>query len=755
MQCPECGVENRKDSKYCAQCQASLVILCPNPECGAENICNSRFCDECGCALLANEAVDDNSSAEIKSTESDTLHAPDAVRRRLSVMYCDIIDSTLLTRKDDENWREALNNFRGICKKVFDKYEGYLARHEGDATMGYFGHPEAHEDDVSRTVLAGLEIVELTNAANQDLKSVYGIELHVRVGIDTGPAVVGGKGELPVGEPLNAASRVQNVAKPDTVVITDRTRRLLPHVFNLEDLGTHELRNLEPTNLFRVVGQNSSSGLRREERAVGPLVGRDGDLGLLLDRWKRVTEGQGQAVTLIGEPGIGKTRLVQALKREIRGQVRAYIECRGSDLHQSSALYPVIDHFVRAARIERTDDNESKRAKLRELLQDIDNAEEALPLVANLLSIEWEVEPPTILGQSSQRVRERMLEILVDLALKSADRGPTLIVFEDVQWFDPSSLERLERFIPLIQTVALYVVMTARPEPEFTPPWRAHPYSSQISLDRLQKNPINEMINGIAGGRALPADLRDQIATRTDGVPLYIEAVTRMVLESDLSQDRDNHSVTVPELAIPSTLMDSLTSRLDRLETDRPVAQVAATLGREFPYELLKTVSEWNDDELEQDLARLVSADLLYRMGSSPRKAVYRFKHALIRDAAYGLLTRKNRRKYHNKVGNTLQKHFQETVRSHPEVVAYHYSQAGQTEKAVDYWERAGNNAVLRSAHQEAAEHFEKGLDQLTGVDDRPKRIKKELDLQLSLGNSLRATLGWSADRSARRTPGH
>lgn len=742
MRCSACGFENRDRAKFCGGCGTLLALNCP--ECGTVISPTSKFCDSCGAAAptdLADRLPNADDLTANRRRAPDTVVAMAANRRQMSLMCCDLVDSSSLAHKlDPEDMRYAINNFHQISKEIIEQYEGYYAQYMGDGFMAYFSYPIAHEDDAYRAVLTGLRIIEAIRLFNIDLKKKHNIQLRLRVGVDTGQVVVD---EFVVGEPANIASRVQAAASPDTVVITEATKRLLPvDVLTYQDLGVHELKNVGPLRLFRVAERKGRDVPAGETRSTRPLIGRGKQLGLLSDHWDLVKDGFGQVVIVAGEAGIGKSKLIQGFQAEIGPEAHTSLTFQGSPFHRNTMLHPVIENIQLAANILPADGDDEKLLKLDDFLKQFSSSERMLPLFSRLLSISGQASASHI---PSQRLLQQTLEMLVELALQHTNQGATLFIFEDIHWFDSTTMNLLELLIPLIRNERAFLLLTTR---STSTPQLQEKYSlTQIALARLRLNEVEGLIQAISGNKVLPHGFHTQILNKANGVPLYVEELTKMVLDDEFMEDakNQNHLLSEPDFAIPLTLRDPLTSRVDRVK-GRRVLQLAATLGRKFSYELLLAASSLDGEVLSKELRHLVAAELLYQKGTVLQEATFEFKHSLIRDAAYELLTKAERETYHKRVGSLLEERFSETARAHPEIVAYHYTQARGYEKALHYWYEAGKQAAARSAHNEAIGHLSQGLHQIPNIDDPMLRSKSELLLQTLLGNSLRATKGWSID---------
>jgi predicted ATPase/class 3 adenylate cyclase len=659
----------------------------------------------------------------------------------MSLLSCDLVDSSILAHNlDPEDLRYAINNFHQISKQIIEQYEGYYAQYMGDGFMAYFSYPIAHEDDAYRAVLAGLKMIEAIRHFNVDLKKKHNIELHLRVGVNTGQVVVD---EFVVGEPPNIASRVQAAAGPDTLVITEATKHLLPpDAFSYQDLGVQELKNVGALRLFRVVERQERDDSVIEPRLVRPLIGRRRQLDLLSDHWDLVRDGIGQVVIVTGEAGIGKSKLVQGFQLELGAEAHTSLRFQGSPFHRNTMLYPVIEHIQLAAKILPADSDDEKLTKLQVFLRQFDSLKRMLPLVSRLLLIS---EPASTRHMPSQTLLQQTLDILIEMVLQYTNRGATLFIFEDVHWFDSTTMILLEMLIPLTRNERAFLLLTTRST--YTPQLQEKYYLTQIALARLRANEVDDLIQAITGDRVLPRSVHTQILNKANGVPLYVEELAKMVLDAEVIKYAKDQLdlISEPDLKIPLTLRDPLTSRVDRVK-GRRVLQLAATLGRKFSYELLLAVSSLDREVLSGELRHLVSAELLYQKGTTLQEATFEFKHSLIRDAAYALLTKADRETYHKRAGSLLEERFSETAEVHPEIVAYHYTQARSYEKALHYWYEAGKQSAARSAHNEAVGHLKQGLNLIPNIDDLRLRNKLELLLQTSLGNSLRATKGWSIE---------
>jgi class 3 adenylate cyclase/predicted ATPase len=758
MRCASCGFENPEGLRFCGKCGTILSPLCP--QCGFDNPLGFAFCGQCGTPLSAQPARkrkpkpaqqtakrDKRSRAKPQFPKAPRPPSPEAERRQLTVLFCDLVGSTALSAQlDPEELREVERAYQRLCAAVIDRFEGHLAKYIGDGLLVYFGYPVAHEDDAQRAVRAGLEI---TGAITElPLPPYIRLQqpLQVRIGIHTGLVVAGemGTADQPehlaiVGETPNLAARLQEKAAPNTVLISAATYRLIEGYFTCCDLGLVDVKGMpDPVQVYQVV-EESGVHSRLEVAAtkgLTPLIGREEDLALLRRHWARAKEGGGQAVLLSGEPGIGKSRLAQALKEHVIQEGATWLEFHCSPYFQNTAWYPIIEHLHRVLQFDRTDAPQTKLAKLQRTLAQYHFPQaDTVPLLAALLSLPYpEGCPPLTL--SPQKQKQRTQEALVAWIVEEAERNVVSCTWEDLHWADPSTLEILQLYLDQVPTTRLLALLTFRPE--FRPPWAMRSHMSQITLSRLSRTQIEEMVEKVTGGKALPTEVVQQIVAKTDGVPLFVEELTKMVVESVGTP----HASPLLPLAIPATLQDSLMARLDRLGSAKAVAQLGATLGREFSYELLQAVSSLDEAMLQQELAQLVDAEFLFQRGLSPQ-ARYIFKHALIQDAAYQSLLKSMRQQYHQQIAQVLEERFPETKETQPELIAHHYTAVGLIAEAIPYWKRAGENASRRSAYAEAINLFTRGLELLKTLPDTPEHTQQELTLQMTLGAVLHITKGF------------
>ncbi|RMF86874.1 MAG: hypothetical protein D6736_14115 [Nitrospinota bacterium] len=672
------------------------------------------------------------------------------------MLFCDLVDSTTLAGQlDPEDLREVIQAYQAACAGVIERFEGHIAQYLGDGLLVYFGYPQAHEDDARRAVRAGLGMVDALGILNTRLEQEYGVRLAVRVGMHTGLVVVGEMGaggrqeQLALGETPNIAARLQGLAAPDTVVMGEATYRLVQDAFTTEDYGSHALKGIAGRQqVYRVVQAKGTQ--RRVEipdawRRV-PLVGRDTEVMLLRERWAQAKAGQGQVVLLSGEAGIGKSRLVQALKDHIAEEVHTCQECRCSPYHTNSTFFPLLELLRHTLHWHPHDSAEEKLHKLEKTLaQKHLDIKTALPLFTTLLALPLPEDQYTPLPSPSPHQRHQTMDAFLQIMWALTVEHPVLFILEDLHWIDPSTLELLDRLIEQGSTRRLLLVLTCRPT--FHPPWPLREHLTFLPLRRVSRHHAEQMVARITGNKPLPAEVLEQIVVKTDGVPLFVEELTKMVLESGwLRETAVGYTLArpLPTLPIPATLHDSLMARLDRLGTAKGMAQLGATIGRQFSYELLQALAPRDESTLQQELGRLVAAELLYQRGVPPH-ATYLFKHALIQETAYQSLLKSTRQQYHQQIAQVFVARFPETVETQPELVAHHYTEAGLSRQAVEYWQRAGQHAIERSAHLEAIEHLTKGLAVLKALPDTPEHTQQECNLQISLGSALMAAKGWSA----------
>ena len=702
-------------------------------------------------AALRGDAGSRAPSADAATPPSTPSASPEdrAERRQVTVMFSDLVGSTALSaRMDPEDLREVISAYQKCVAETVGRFGGFVAKYMGDGVLIYFGYPQAHEDDAERAVRAGLELVAAVGALKTRAP------LQTRVGMATGLVVIGdliGSGasqeQAIVGETPNLAARLQGVAEPDSVVIAESTRSLVGNLFELEDLGSQELKGvagvvrawaaLRPASVESRFDALHASGLTE-------LVGREEELEILLRRWSKAKTGEGQVVLLSGEPGIGKFRLTAALLERIASEPHTRLRYFCSPQRTDSALFPITSQMERAARFAHNDTFQVKLDKLDALLTQSSTPHQDAALLSEMLSLPNDGRYPALELTPQQR-RQKTLEALHVQVEAFARKNPVLMIFEDVHWADPTSLELLGRGVNRIANLPVLLLITFRPE--FEPPWIGQSHVAALTLNRLTRDEVGMTIDRIAGNRLLPANIRQDIIERTDGVPLFVEEMTKAVLEVDSQSAAERMAAVVPSplLAVPATLHASLMARLDRLgSTAKQLAQIGAAIGREFSYALMAAVARKAEADLASALDRLTAAGLLFRQGAPPY-ATYLFKHALVQDAAYGTLLREPRRALHIRIAETLESQFAEIAENQPELLARHCTEAGLIEKAASLWGKAGQRSLERSALVEAAEQLTRALGQIATLPATPALRREEIKLQVALITPLIHVKGYSA----------
>ena len=690
-------------------------------------------------------------AANLERTRSGNERRPAAAhgeRRQLTALFCDLVNSTEHgSRMDPESWREMIRRYADACARAIEHFDGHVFQFQGDAVVACFGYPRAHEDDPERAIRAALRILESMPA----LVLPDGGGLQARAGISTGLVVIDDikSGERSaIGETMNLAARLQAVAEPGTIVVSDATHRLAGGAFEYEDRGNHALKGIpQPTRVWRVVGSGrAESRFAAMRGGSSPFVGRDREVALLLERWELARQGHGQAVILSGEPGIGKSRILHALHDRL-GAATPDIQLQCSPFYVSTAFYPVADWLERELGFAAGEDAATRLDRLEALMV----GRYACPLrdvalVASMLSLPI-VERYEPLALTPQRQREETIRALVDLIEGASRRSATLMLFEDVHWADPTTIQMLDLLVRRLDSLPLLLLVTHRPE--FQQKWGLHAHVKVVALSRLSAEHSTSLAAGLAGLR-LPIGLLEQIVARTDGVPLYVEEVTRALLEAHADDGGKSHPrPPASAVTIPATLRDSLMERLDRLDADKSIAQIGAVLGREFSREMLRAVAPVSEPELDRGLERMLRSGLVVRRGT-PREAIYAFRHALIQDAAYDSLLKSSRQQLHQKIAGALEERFPDTREKKPELLGHHYSAAGAHERAAAFWLKAGKSAAERSANLEAISHLGRGLEALKAAGHRPEHDAQELQLQTLLGNALMATKGYGAPEVGR-----
>jgi len=698
-----------------------------------------------GARLKLLRAVAAFSTGQTPISPEITTPAPrtDAERRQVTVMFADLVGSTALSaRMDPEDLREVISAYQKCVAKTVQRFGGFVAKYMGDGVLVYFGYPQAHEDDAERAVRAGLELVGAVSALKPNAL------LQTRIGIATGMVVVGdliGSGEAQergiVGETPNLAARLQGIAEPNAVLIAESTRRLLGNLFQLENLGAKDLKGIAgPMRAYAALRASSAEGRFEALHASGltALVGREEELELLLRRWSRAKTGEGQVVLLSGEPGIGKSRLTAALLEHVAAEPHTRLRYFCSPQHTDSAFYPIIGQMERAATLAHDDTPQAKLDRLDAMFAQTSTSKQDAALFAEMLSLPNDGRYPA-LDLAPEERRHRTLEALTAQLAGLAGKRPVLMIVEDTHWIDPTSLEAFGRTVDQIKTLPVLLIVTFRPD--FNAPWVGRSHVMSLTLNRLGEREAAAIIARLVGNKELPADVMTEIVERTDGIPLFVEEMTKAVLEAEGEGEAQRTAAAVPSpaLAVPASLHASLMARLDRLGPAKEVAQIGAAIGREFSHPLLAAVVRKPEAELRSALDRLITAGLLFRQGLPPH-ATYLFKHALVQDAAYGTLLREPRRALHARIAETLEGQFADIAESQPELLARHYTEAGLIEKAVSFWRTAGQRSLARSALLEGAEQLKRALDQIATLPATPDLHGEEIKLHVAFANALALT---------------
>jgi len=751
MKCASCGCATRDGQRFCEACGAALEKKCPG--CGATASPVARFCGTCGATFSADAPAP---APVATQAAAPPLKRNEGERRQLTVLFADVVGATTLSgRVDPEALRALLLAYQQVCVECTERYGGHIHQYAGDGVLAYFGYPVAHDHDAERAVLAALDIVEGTRLLSANLRQRGEAEIAVRIGIHSGMVVVGemGAGNVrevhAIGETPNIAARIQGEAAPDSVCVSAATVRLLGPRFQSRSMGVRPLKGVAKEIELFGVDAALADAHPQVARPSAPLIGREKELLHLQERWAVARSGQGQAVLISGEGGIGKSRLLAAFRESAGADAPAWRNVFCSPFYQNSALHPMIDLIERGVLRDGGDLPAERSAALSRALEAAGLGDETtFALVASLLGVAGANEA-SLSGLAPDQRKRRTLDALIAWLSADAQVAPLVMLVEDLHWIDASTRDLIGTLLERIAHLPIMVVLTFRPE--FVPAWALHGQISTLPLARLTAEQCALVALGVSGGKALPAHIVEAVARRTDGVPLFVEELTKAMIEAQAVADSEAPSLRTAAgaaaLEVPATLRDSLTARLDRLGDAKMVAQVASVLGREFDYALLHAICGLPQAELEQRLAALNRAEIIHQRGIPPRSH-YVFKHALIQESAYDTLLKGTRSQYHRLAANAYVEEFADVAQVHPELVAHHFSRAVMPAQAIGYWQRAGEVAVLRSGYSEALGHLGAALEQLALLPESPERMKTELALRVKIGPALVAIKSASSQES-------
>lgn len=747
MRCNKCDYENPEGMRFCGQCATPLDFPCPT--CGTINPVDFKFCGQCATSL--------SHSGNVSQISSDRQRAE---RRQLTVLFCDIVGSSTLSEiLDPEELRDLMSEYHAVCTEVVSRHGGHIAQYLGDGVLIYFGFPIAHEDAARRASQVGLELVSRVSSITYQIQDSLSPgtdaqHLQVRVGIHTGLVVVGeisagDKRSLALGETPNIAARVQDLATAGCVVVSETSHRLLGDGFHCSSLGQHKLKGFSrPLELFHVhnLNQIHRGSIFSQYRARSRVIGRDTETQLLLEKFGQARKGIGQIALLGGEPGMGKSRMVQTLYEQLAQGDCFLLECGGTAYYQNSYLFPVIDMLRRTFRLHKQLNDEQRLQHIETRIRYLNLDTSAMvPVLAELLSIPLNNHYPTTAESTPQQKKQQTLNTLTTLLKCIAQQRLVVLIVEDLQWIDPSTIELLIQLADQPGLSNIFALFTFRDE--FTAIWPSHAHLTRINLNRLTRKQSGEMILELCHHKMLPQDVFNEIINKTDGIPFFIEELTAALLKSELMAEKSGHfelSTPLSDFGIPSSLQDLLMSRLDNLGDEKSLAQIGSILGREFEHEVLQVISSRDEQSFGQGLDHLINADLFLQHGQRP-KALYRFRHALIREAAYHSLLKRTRQKYHQHIAKLLQEHFPQMVQENPELLAHHYTEAGDLGEALKNWLIAGHMALEHSANLEAINHLGEGLKVLEKLPESEQKQTSELALQTCLGQAYMMTRGYAA----------
>jgi len=768
MRCLKCNSTNHSNRRFCSSCGSQIARVCS--KCDFENLFEDHFCGGCGTEIgswaepeVKSKTISSSAQTEPNPKEHSwevlNKKSPAAERRQLTILFSDLVDSTALSiRLDPEELREIIRSYQSVCSKVIKDNGGEVARYIGDGIMAYFGYPQANEDDAERAVHSALGIVDAVNKLNHKFKLIDGNRLAVRVGIATGMVVAGdliGDGAAEqsavVGETPNLASRIQQHGKPNEIVISDQTRQMVATEFSLTDLGKRQIKgSSRPIQIWKVrrsIPRRARLPATKAATSID-MVGRENETNLIIGCWQSATLGQGQVALIIGEAGIGKSRMTLAVYERIRKHQPIYLHYQCSANHRNSVLHPFIRQLEWAANLVRKNSPEEKRVKLRRMLSSTaKRVDIALPLFMELLSIPQEDHHSETRISPQQRKHQTfsaLLQILDDIP----DDETAYLVFEDAHWADPTSIELLDLIVDRVRTSRVFLVITCRHE--VIPRWNHLPHVTPISLSRLNQAESEFMINAVTNNKKLPLDLVEQIIVKTDGVPLFVEELTKTVVMSDIVKEYDDHyklNQQLCELSIPATLQDSLMARLDRLGSAKRLAQICAACGREFTYDLIEKIVAEPAEHTRLNLNRLLESEIISQRGSNNYPS-YSFRHVLLRDIAYQSLLKVDRKSIHASIARTIRAEFSDIAESEPEILALHFTEGDLVQDAIESWIQAGLRSLRRTAFTEALNHIEQGLQLIAAHPEIQNHQYYELDLLITKGTVLRGTEGFSTTNS-------
>ena len=749
--CSSCEFSNPEGMKFCGACGSALENHCP--KCEFVSPVEFKFCGKCGYSFEKQNDVAETLVTENKPSYSINK-STSAERRQLTVMFCDLADSSALSDSlDPEEFSDIIKQYQTACADVVEAYGGYVAQYLGDGILIYFGYPRAHEDDPRRAIYGALGCIEAIAKLHKKLL-VRGIELNIRIGIHTGLVVTGeiGKGEsreqLALGKTPNIAARIQNLAPPNSILISDTTLSLVDGFFEMKSCGQQTLKGIAaPVDVYQVTKESSARGRIDAAMRLGgllPIVGRENEIGQLSHLWDKATNGDGQIVLLKGEGGVGKSRLMQAFIEQLNSS-HHYLCANGMAFSETSTLRPVIEMLHPTFNFSAEDSPQEKFHKMESVLIKYQlDSDDQIPLCASLLNLPLSNDYSTP-DFSNEVKKKRTLEMVFELMQRLSQERPLLFVVEDLHWLDPSTLELLDMLVLQEQTHKIFIFLTCRPS--FSIPWYSRSNLIQLNLTHLNNTDITAMVSRLTNGRELPKVLLDEIISKTDGVPLFVEELTKMVINSNMVKEVDGNFQLVgnfSKLRIPSTLQDLLTARLDGLDEAKEIAQIASVIGREFKFDMLLSISGIDVSLLEQHITQLIEAELISQRGVG-RNAIYIFKHALIHDAAISSMLKSRCQDIHKNLAPLIEAEYPEIAQERPEKIAHHYTEAGQAEQAVDWWLRAEQHALTQSANLEAISHFQHGMALMHLLPDSKENWLRELRLCVVVGAAYCATSGYAS----------